>query len=73
MMTRVNGLIAIVRNFLSHGGFMFNSVLPLGILFESHRLRSFEQGVWFQWNMDPSRWMLSGQGRTVVPEALANE
>jgi hypothetical protein len=71
MLIRVNGLIAIVRNFLSHGGCMLNSVLPFGILFETHRLGSFEQSVRFQWNMDPSRWMLSGQGGTAVADARA--
>ena len=50
----------VVLAFLSDGTLMFNSVLPHGTPFETHRLTSLDQSVWVPprdqpWRLDPVR------------------
>ena len=51
----------IVMAYLSDGPLMFNSVLPHGIPFESHRLTSLDQSAWFHRDADPFEWMIFDQ------------
>ncbi|MFT4711705.1 MAG: acyl-CoA thioesterase-2 [Candidatus Azotimanducaceae bacterium] len=47
--------------FLSDGFLMFNSVLPYGIPFQSHRLTSLDHSVWFHRTCPAEEWMLYDQ------------
>ncbi len=58
----------IVLAFLSDGTLMFNSALPHGIPFETHRLTSLDQSVWFHRDTDPSMWMLFDQRSTAAAD-----
>ena len=50
-----------VLAFLSDGTLMFNSVLPHGTPFVTHRLTSLDQSVWFHRDVDPREWLLFDQ------------
>ena len=54
--------------FLSDGTLMFNSALPHGIPFETHRLTSLDQSVWFHRDTDPSQWLLFDQRSTAAAD-----
>ena len=54
----------IVMAYLSDGPLMFNSVLPHGIPFQSHRLTSLDQSAWFHRDADPFEWMIFDQCST---------
>lgn len=47
--------------FLSDGTLMFNSVLPYGIPFMTHRLTSLDHSVWFHRTNNVGDWMLYDQ------------
>lgn len=47
--------------FLSDGFLMFNSVLPYGIPFQTHRLTSLDHSVWFHRTCPAQEWMLYDQ------------
>lgn len=55
-----------VLAFLSDGTLMFNSVLPHGQAFETHRLTSLDHSAWFHHVPDPSEWMLFDQRSTAA-------
>jgi acyl-CoA thioesterase-2 len=57
-----------VLAFLSDGTLMFNSVLPYGIPFQTHRLTSLDQSVWFHRDVDPGDWMLYDQRSTAAAD-----
>ena len=50
-----------VLAFLSDGFLMFNSVLPYGIPFQTHRLTSLDHSVWFHRACAVEDWMLYDQ------------
>lgn len=54
--------------FLADGTLMFNSVLPYGVPFQSHRLTSLDQSVWFHRHADVSQWMLYDQRSTAAAD-----
>ena len=54
--------------FLSDGTLMFNSVLPYGLPFQTHRLTSLDQSVWFHRPVDPSGWLLYDQRSTAAAD-----
>lgn len=54
--------------FLSDGTLMFNSVLPYGVPFQSHRLTSLDQCVWFHRDADVEQWMLYSQRSTAAAD-----
>jgi acyl-CoA thioesterase-2 len=54
--------------FLSDGTLMFNSVLPYGVPFQSHRLTSLDQSVWFHADADTEEWMLFDQRSTAAAD-----
>jgi len=58
----------VVLAFLSDGTLMFNSVLPYGRPFETHRLTSLDQSVWFHRGTDPGDWLLFDQRSTAAAE-----
>jgi len=58
----------IVLAYLSDGTLMFNSVLPHGRPFETHRLTSLDQCVWFHRDTDPSQWLLFDQRSTAAAD-----
>ena len=47
--------------FLSDGTLMFNSVLPYGVPFVTHRLTSLDHSVWFHRPADVGQWLLFDQ------------
>jgi acyl-CoA thioesterase-2 len=47
--------------FLSDGTLMFNSVLPYGVPFATHRLTSLDHSVWFHRPTDVGQWLLFDQ------------
>jgi acyl-CoA thioesterase-2 len=51
----------VAQAFLSDGTLMFNSVLPYGQAFATHRLTSLDQSVWFHHTANPGNWMLFDQ------------
>lgn len=51
----------IVLAFLSDGTLMFNSVIPYGVPFRTHRLTSIDHVVWFHTGCDVTEWMLFDQ------------
>jgi acyl-CoA thioesterase II len=57
-----------VLAYLSDGTLMFNSVIPYGTPFQSHRLTSLDQSVWFHRPIDPGQWMLYDQRSTAVAD-----
>lgn len=54
--------------FLSDGTLMFNSVLPYGIPFATHRLTSLDHSVWFHGSCDTSQWLLYDQASTAAAD-----
>ena len=54
--------------FLSDGTLMFNSVLPYGVPFQTHRLTSLDQSAWFHRPVDPSKWLLYDQRSTAAAD-----
>jgi len=58
----------IVLAFLSDGTLMFNSVLPHGAPFVTHRLTSLDQSVWFHRETDPGEWMIFDQRTTAAAD-----
>ncbi|MFT7128366.1 MAG: acyl-CoA thioesterase-2 [Gammaproteobacteria bacterium] len=58
----------IVLAFLSDGTLMFNSVLPHGKPFETHRLTSLDQCTWFHHDANPESWMLFDQRSTAAAD-----
>ena len=56
----------IVMAYLSDGPLMFNSVLPHGVPFQSHRLTSLDQSAWFHRDADPFEWMIFDQRSTAA-------
>lgn len=58
----------VVLAFLSDGTLMFNSVLPYGTPFETHRLTSLDQSVWFHRGTNPGDWMLFDQRSTAAAD-----
>ncbi len=57
-----------VLAFLSDGTLMFNSVLPYGIPFASHRLTSLDHSVWFHAPCDTREWLLYDQESTAAAD-----
>jgi acyl-CoA thioesterase-2 len=47
--------------FLSDGPLMFNSALPHGVPFTTHRMTSLDHSVWFHRPCDTSQWLLYDQ------------
>ena len=47
--------------FLSDGTLMFNSVVPYGVPFATHRLTSLDHSVWFHRPCDVGEWLLYDQ------------
>ncbi len=47
--------------FLSDATLMFNSVLPHGLPFQTHRLTSIDHSAWFHRSCDVRQWMLFDQ------------
>lgn len=58
----------IVMAYLSDGTLMFNSVLPHGTPFQTHRLTSLDQCVWFHRDTDPAQWLLFDQRSTAAAD-----
>ena len=58
----------VVLAFLSDGTLMFNSVLPYGKPFQTHRLTSLDQSVWFHHTTNPGDWMLFDQRSTAAAD-----
>jgi acyl-CoA thioesterase-2 len=56
----------IVMAYLSDGPLMFNSALPHGIPFQTHRLTSLDQSAWFHHDADPHEWMIFDQRSTAA-------
>lgn len=54
--------------FLSDGTLMFNSVLPYGIPFATHRLTSLDHSVWFHRACDVGDWLLFDQTSTAAAD-----
>ena len=50
-----------VLAFLSDGPLMFNSALPHGIPFATHRMTSLDHSVWFHHPCETAQWMLFDQ------------
>lgn len=53
-----------VMAFLSDSTLMFNSVLPHGIAFQTHRLTSLDHAAWFHASCEVTDWMLFDQRST---------
>ena len=54
--------------YLADGTLMFNSVLPYGTPFQTHRLTSLDQSVWFHHPCDAGSWLLYDQRSTVAAD-----
>tara|TARA_R110002073_G_scaffold5880_13_gene35822 strand:- start:756 stop:1595 length:840 start_codon:yes stop_codon:yes gene_type:complete len=54
--------------FLSDGTLMFNSVVPYGVPFMTHRLTSLDHSVWFHRPCDVGDWMLFDQTSTAAAD-----
>jgi len=52
--------------YLSDGPLLFNSVLPYGAPFQTHRVTSLDHAVWFHHDVDPTAWMLFDQRSTAA-------
>lgn len=57
-----------VLAFLSDGTLMFNSILPYGIPFATHRLTSLDHSVWFHRPCDTGGWLLYDQLSTAAAD-----
>lgn len=58
----------IVLAYLSDGPLMFNSVIPHGLPFQTHRLTSIDHAVWFHRNCDVREWMLFDQSSSAAAD-----
>ncbi len=56
----------IVLAFLSDATIMFNSIVPYGVIMETHRATSLDHSVWFHRKSDPAQWMLYDQRSTAA-------
>jgi acyl-CoA thioesterase II len=56
----------VVLAFLSDSTLMFNSVLPHGAPFQTHRLTSLDHAAWYHHDADPTAWMLYDQRSTTA-------
>ncbi len=54
--------------FLSDGTLMFNAILPHGVPFQTHRLTSLDQSVWFHRDADVEQWLLYSQRSTAATD-----
>ena len=54
--------------FLSDGTLMFNSVIPYGVPFQTHRLTSIDHSAWFHRTCDVGDWMLYDQRSTAAAD-----
>ncbi|MFT5014800.1 MAG: acyl-CoA thioesterase-2 [Patiriisocius sp.] len=54
--------------FLSDGTLMFNSVVPYGIPFATHRLTSLDHSVWFHRACDVGDWLMFDQASTAAAD-----
>lgn len=52
--------------YLSDGPLLFNSVLPYGAPFQTHRVTSLDHAVWFHRDIDPAQWLLFDQRSTAA-------
>lgn len=52
--------------FLSDGPLLFNSVLPHGAPFQTHRVTSLDHAAWFHRDVDPTEWLLFDQRSTAA-------
>lgn len=57
-----------VLAFMSDATLMFNSVIPHGLAFQTHRLTSIDHAVWFHRSCDVTRWMLFDQNSSAVAD-----
>lgn len=57
-----------VLAFLSDGTLMFNSIIPHGLPFQSHRLTSIDHAVWFHRACDVTQWMLFDQNSSAATD-----
>jgi acyl-CoA thioesterase-2 len=57
-----------VLAFMSDGTLMFNSVIPHGLPFQTHRLTSIDHSAWFHRGCDVTQWMLFDQNSSVVAD-----
>ncbi|XOV87872.1 MAG: acyl-CoA thioesterase [Pseudomonadota bacterium] len=55
--------------YLADGTLMFNSVLPYGVPFRTHRLTSLDQSVWFHHPCDVSAWLMYDQRSILAADA----
>ena len=55
--------------YLSDGTLMFNAVLPHGIPFDTHRLTSLDQAVWFHRPCQAGEWLLFDQRSTAAADS----
>ena len=58
----------VVLAFLSDGTLMFNSILPHGTPFETHRMTSLDHSAWFHHPGNPGEWMLYDQRSTAAAD-----
>ena len=54
--------------YLSDGPLMFNSVLPHGLPFQTHRLTSIDHSAWFHRPCDVSDWMFFDQSSSAASD-----
>lgn len=52
--------------YLSDGPLLFNSVLPHGAPFQTHRVTSLDHAAWFHRDVDPTQWLLFDQRSTAA-------
>jgi acyl-CoA thioesterase-2 len=52
--------------YLSDGPLLFNSVLPHGAPFQTHRVTSLDHAAWFHRDVDPTEWLLFDQRSTAA-------
>ncbi len=57
-----------VLAFLSDGTLMFNSILPYGIPFATHRLTSLDHSVWFHKPCNTGDWLLYDQSSSAAAD-----
>ena len=58
----------VVLAFLSDATIMFNSIVPYGVIMETHRATSLDHSVWFHRKSDPAQWMLYDQRSTAAAD-----
>jgi acyl-CoA thioesterase-2 len=57
-----------VLAFLSDGTLMFNSIIPHGLPFQTHRLASIDHAAWFHRSCDVTQWMLFDQNSSAAAD-----